>query len=186
LTRTASPKETTMTTINSFVKRHPLATFFTLTFGMAWGFSLFITLGGDPFTGGPAAMVLLLITLTPGLAALIVLAVSHDPEESRAFKRRLLTWRVSPTWYLAALMVGSAPWLIGAGIAAALGAQIGFRPEMVTATLPILVGSLGEELGWRNFALPQLLSLQRGGRQPDDWRRWAFGIYRPTSVSRSR
>jgi len=148
-----------MATINSFVKRHPLATFFTLAFGMAWGLQpIFIALGGDPFNGGPAAIVLLLITFTPGLAALIVLAVSHDPEESRAFKRRLLTWRVSPTWYLAALIVGSAPWLIGAGIAAGLGTQIGFRLEMVTATLPILVGSLGEELGWRNFALPRLLS----------------------------
>ena len=93
----------------SYITRHPVVTYFVLTFAISWGGFVFVVgPGGFPGTGsqfdallpfvasamlaGPAVAGLLLTVLTSGTAGL------------RELLSRLLRWRVGVHWYVAALL----------------------------------------------------------------------------------
>jgi membrane protease YdiL (CAAX protease family) len=110
-----------------------------------------------------------LIGYGPALGAVIVTGFAEGRPGLRRLAARIVRWRVGSIWWLAA----AAPLLV-AGLAAlallAIGgpaihlADIGhvhFLPPMGFAVLPLwlLTFGLGEETGWRGFALPRL---QRG------------------------
>jgi len=143
----------------SLAKRHPLALFFTLAFGIAWLVKPFALTDGDLTKISPiTAILLLLITLAPALATLIVLALRRDPEENRAVRQRLRAWHAQPRWYLVALGVHSATLLVAVGITTTLGAHHPFTPTAFALAPIVLLGAFGEELGWRGFVLPRLLA----------------------------
>jgi len=105
----------------------------------------------------------------PGLAAMLLVWRESGRAGVAALFRRLARWRVPPVWYLAALLLEPGRWLLALGIdrllgrdyalgsallADAFGAAAAFMvPVAVVFTLP---NALGEELGWRGFALPRL------------------------------
>ena len=112
-----------------------------------------------------AVLLWLMITLLP---AWIVWRTFSHRRGVRALLQTITAWRRPPIWYLVALLL---PLLISAaGIA--LIALLGQPPppfprlEPVSELLPLLVitfvttlfygGPLGEEVGWRGFALPRL------------------------------
>jgi uncharacterized protein len=112
-----------------------------------------------------AAALWLVVTLLP---AWIVWNIFSGGRGVRTLLRTLAAWRVPLIWYLAALLL---PMLISAaGIAllALLGQPLPRFPRTEPARdlLPLLVttfvatllygGPLGEEPGWRGFALPRL------------------------------
>ncbi len=112
-----------------------------------------------------AALFWLVITLLP---AWIVWSCFSRRHGVRALLRTLVAWRVAPRWYLVALLLPMG--ISGAGIVllALLGQPLPPFPrtEPVRELLPLLVitfvatmlygGPLGEEVGWRGFALPRL------------------------------
>lgn len=102
----------------------------------------------------------------PALAAITVTAVTGGGPEVRRLVGRLLRWRAGGAWWLAALsplVVGAAAILLvnashGSGIGPADLGSVAFLPALGAAALPLwlLTFGVGEETGWRGFALPRL------------------------------
>jgi membrane protease YdiL (CAAX protease family) len=152
------------------VRRRPLLAFFALCFGLTWGlgalFFLFperiVARFGPPRLGHP---LFTLAVFAPSLAALVVTARTQGWAGVRALVARLLRWRVAPGWYLTALF--GVPALVALaclveslarGGAPSLGAGRWWLlyPGLL-AHAAVDPGPLGEELGWRGFALPRLV-----------------------------
>jgi len=110
-----SHKEATMNKLTSFAKRHPLRTFFGLTFALSWAAMVpWLLAGGDDipwFTFGPMAAALVTAALTGGVAGLKVLL------------RRQVHWRVGLGWYAVALGLPIALELATVALNVAFGAQ---------------------------------------------------------------
>ncbi len=101
----------------------------------------------------------------PSVAALLVAAYAGGRVAVGRLVKSLAIWRVAARWYLVTLalppLVTAASLLVVDRGFATLG-QI--HPGAALANIPIAYalalpfGPLGEELGWRGFALPRLLS----------------------------
>ncbi len=100
----------------------------------------------------------------PSVAAVIVTARAGGRPALRQLFRAVTIWRVSAPWYLVTFLLP--PALTAASLAivdgglATLGrfnalAALAGAPMAYLMALPF--GPLGEELGWRGFALPRLL-----------------------------
>jgi hypothetical protein len=148
-----------MSQLSSVVKRHPLITFFVLTYAISWGF---LPIEAVRFmTGGPFIAALIVIPLTRGWVGL------------RELGSRMIRWRVRWYWYGAAIGLPLAVLLLTAGLNVALGAKTPSLAQFGSLTTVLLVfavrlvnpgdGALGEEPGWRGFALP---GLQGSGLSP--------------------
>lgn len=154
----------------SWVQTHPLRTYFLLAFAGSWLTLLPVLLGKDgfglfafPVPTMPVAI--LMPFLGPTLAALVITALSEGQAGVGRLLRRYQIWRVGWQWYL--LVLFGPPLLLLLGATALFGstpllALTQQWPRFFTdylANLPfilILGGPLGEEPGWRGFALPRL------------------------------
>jgi membrane protease YdiL (CAAX protease family) len=144
--------------IRTALGRDHLFAFFVLTFGISWAAWLPMALAG---LSGP--WIRILGTFGPTLAALIILAITEGMSGLREIGRRLLIWRVGLGWYLVIFLLTAIVILPAIGIHVLLGGtglewnDPGRWYLIVPAFLQILFLSvLGEEIGWRGFALPRL------------------------------
>jgi membrane protease YdiL (CAAX protease family) len=145
--------------LSSLVERHPLASFFVISYAISW--IVWSPLVGAGSTTGVRIIPLALGSLVPSAVAIALVRVLHGRAGVRQLFRRFRTWRVGLGWWLAVLLL---PLLtVGAvGLSILLG---GDSPD-VTVTVPgavilflffVFPGSAGgEEIGWRGFALPHL------------------------------
>src|SRR3712207_5376026 len=136
--------------------RHSVATFFALAYAISWPAWLLVASG---YGGGGASM--MVAQFGPALAGLATVLLTGS--SMRGFIRSLVRWRVASWWY--AVAVGLPAVLIGVqGVAFGLvgnpldlssvpGRLANFIP---TAVILVLIAGLGEEPGWRDFALPRL------------------------------
>jgi uncharacterized protein len=143
------------------VKQHPLLTFFVLTYAVAWMLWAPAVIFGDSMPGELGFVLVLLGSLVPSTVGIVLVAILYGMPGLRAFLRRLLMYRVGLGWYAAMLalpLIG----LLAVGLNMLLG---GDAPEMDTTIIGAFVflafsifpgSALGEELGWRGFALPSL------------------------------
>src|SRR5215217_3945341 len=136
----------------SVVKRHPIVTFFVLTYAIGWGLIPFWTFqAGSPF-----------------IAALIVILLTQSISGLKQLGLRLIRWRVRWYWYVVALGMPLAVVGLIVGLNVALGASTPSLVQFSSVSTILLVfgaklinpgdGPLGEEPGWRGFALPGLQS----------------------------
>jgi membrane protease YdiL (CAAX protease family) len=149
--------------------RHPLVAYTALAYGVSWGLvlpaGLAVRLGWAADDAALLGHLNSLAVYGPALAALLVTAATAGRAGVAQLLRRLVQWRVHLGWYL--LVLFGAPLVTLAGAGLVLGvvplrelAEGG--PMIVTRYLPlvltvVLVGTpLGEEPGWRGFALPRL------------------------------
>ena len=143
-----------------------------LAIGYSWGVGLPLygpRIGLDGLPVAPHHHYLL--AYGPLVAALIVTAVSRGADGVRGLLARVVKWRVRLLWYVAALFGPVVVYLmagVGVGFAtghwvdsAAFGRSAEFPglPLGVVWLVHILTFGIGEEIGWRGFALPRL---QRG------------------------
>jgi CAAX protease family protein len=141
----------------SLVKRHPIITFFFLTYAISWvGWPLYAAgVWPIPFLAtGPLIAALVVIPITQGLSGL------------RELGSRMIRWRVRWYWYVAAIGLPLAVLLLTVGLNVALGASapslagIGPLSTLLVVFAVRLInpgdGPMGEEPGWRGFALPGL------------------------------
>lgn len=133
----------------TIVKRQPLTTYFVLAYAFTW-----------------ALLPLLLVNLAlgvfgllmPAVAAIVVAGINEGKAGVKQLLRPLFIWRVHPVWYGVALGL---PILLSV-VALALSGLLGWPLQMETAAftpllITVFVLVVGEEIGWRGFALLRLL-----------------------------
>src|SRR5918993_105583 len=138
-----------MSSLLSAVKRHPIITFFVLTYAIAWGFVPFGSFGA----------------FAPLVAALIVIPMSQGVAGLKELGLRMIRWRVRWYWYAAAIGLPLAVHLAVVGVNFAAGSGLPSLTFTSLTTFPMVFairlanpadGPLGEHPGWNGVALPGL------------------------------
>src|SRR5215210_1320970 len=134
----------------SAIRRHPIITFFVLTYALSWW--------AVPFGG--------FIPAGPLIAALIVIPITQGLSGLKALGSRMIRWRVRWYWYALAIGLPLAVHLITVALNVGLGAPApslaqfsplsGLIVVFAVRLINPLDGPMGEEPGWRGFALPGL------------------------------
>jgi uncharacterized protein len=140
----------------SLMRKYPLPSFFTLTLGLTWIAFIPYYYSTDDipwFTFGPMVAGIAMASITEGFKGFKSLAAAT------------FRWKVNPIWYVAAIGVPFASQYLSVllnplfGSAAPVWSNIPPLAEILpmVALFAIFSGPLGEEIGWRGFALPRLL-----------------------------
>jgi uncharacterized protein len=167
-------------------KPYSLVVFFALAFGISWVVWIPTALGSYGVVPFQIDLTLsgLLGAFGPFFAALITTAIYEGRAGFSTLFKRLLTWRVGIQWYLFVLFWPAVLSLAETSIAIVLGSTVPdfsqppfvrlypLPPELLNTTsfvvfLPfvflqqMLIGSsMGEEPGWRGYALPRMQANQ--------------------------
>jgi uncharacterized protein len=152
-------------TMDKRLREHPLPVFFGLTFLLSW--LIWVPLALDHYSLLPGRLnpgiVLvgrLLGTFGPAVSAVLVSFVIGGRPVVKALLGQLKKWRVRWTWYAAAGLVFPILLFVVAGIyklmpgAGSLPVQPISAANLVVVAIILLLTVLGEEIGWRGFALP--------------------------------
>lgn len=154
-----------MTTIKSFIKKHPVLTYFVLTFAISWG-AILILVGpeGIPVSSDQAVMLGMAILLGPSIAGILLTGLTSGRVGFRQLLSRLLRWKVSARWYAVALL--TAPLTTAVVLLALSLFSTEFVPSVLTSDNKISLIMTGivaglmvgffEELGWTGFATPHM------------------------------
>src|SRR5215218_1794652 len=145
------------------MRRHPLVTFFLLVFILTW------VVWVPRASGAPLGVVGQAWTWIPAIAALLAAALTGGRGALRELGSRLVRWRVGWQWYVVVILGPAVFSLAVAGIYTLFGGSWAeAAPPAILAgpllLLPLflailtLTDGLGEELAWRGFALPRLLT----------------------------
>jgi hypothetical protein len=144
--------------------RHaPLTGYFALTFAWSWA-CWALSPAVKPQLPWLATLLMFAGSFGPSLAAVVVVASTRKWLGLRAWLGRCLRWRIGWAWWAFALLLPLAVMSIAAGLHIALGGAIATSPAsghllMTLVNLPLILllgGPLGEEFGWRGYALPVL------------------------------
>jgi uncharacterized protein len=165
-----------MTTIKAFLKRHPLLSYFALTFAITWG--LFVLAVGGPggipatkeeFTTLPLGAILAVL-VGPSVSGIVLTGLVYGREGFRDLLTRLRRWRVGARWYAVALL--TAPLLFTVVLIPLSLISPVFLPGIFASEAKVsfvlmgivvgLIVGIFEELGWTGFAVPTLLKLRYG------------------------
>jgi len=143
------------------VKRHPIITFFVLTYALSWTFEIPLVVQRDGIAGTQGLVLNILAANVPSVLAIVLTAMVFGRGALRKLLGRLLIWRVDPRWYLVVLgpaaLAGGMVTLnsFAGGPAMSLGMPL--LTAVIMLAFSIFPGSaLGEEIGWRGYALPRL------------------------------
>jgi membrane protease YdiL (CAAX protease family) len=121
--------------------------------------AVFGVLSGPPdkYMAGAA-----LAALSPMLAAVVAARREGGWSAVRTVFRGLRAWRVAPIWYVLALALPTLVFTVGrAAYALVPGSEGGawyYPPERPEHFAALVVIPLGEEIGWRGYALPRLIA----------------------------
>lgn len=142
------------------LRRQPLIGFYVMAFAFTWIWDVlaFEVWHLDPLSGGLAPGPF----LGPTLAAFVMTASIDGKRGVLRLLRRYVLWRVPIQWYVAVLL--GMPTLTLLSVLTLPGALSTFQtppPALVFDFVPLFFtifvfgGPLGEEPGWRGFALPR-------------------------------
>jgi len=154
-----------MTNIRAAIQKHPLLSFFILAYAISWILLIPFILSEWGVLHGDYRIAFIVKSFGPFAAALIVTGITEGKEGVSRLRERIRQWKAGWVWYLVILM--GIPALFIIGILIQPGAVAGFKgitPAVVVSYLVSFVivafggGPLGEEPGWRGFALPRLQS----------------------------
>lgn len=158
--RSQPPKEQSVLNI---AKRHPLATFVFLAYAISWILSIPFILAEWGVLQGDFRTAFIIKSFGPFLAAYLTTYLIEGKEGMARLRKRVRQWRAGWPWY--AFVFAGIPALFLAGIAVQPGALADFKgitPAIIVSYLVTFIavafggGPLGEEPGWRGFALPRL------------------------------
>jgi uncharacterized protein len=130
------------------MRRYPLIAFFVLAYALTWW--VYPLLRFNPLIG-------LLGLFGPALAAMIVTAITEGRPGVRVLLGRVALWRVPVPWYLVAIGLPAVLALLAASLSAWLGPAVLRVGQLTVLDFVLVVLVVGEELGWRGYALPKLL-----------------------------
>ncbi|MBV7327630.1 CPBP family intramembrane metalloprotease [Chloroflexi bacterium TSY] len=148
--------QNTGTQFFDWVKRHQTLVFVVLAYGLSWSiFIAHIILQVD-------SPIILLGVYGPSVAAIMLTGYLAGWQGVRKLLKRFAIWRVGLHWYVYLAVGFVLIELAGYGLYRLLGGPaLAIAVPTLTSILPvlffqILIPGLGEEFGWRGFALPRL------------------------------
>lgn len=156
-----------MSSIKAFITRHPLLTYYAVTFAISWGGMLLVIGGPRGLPGTPAHADRLMgiafsLMAGPSVAGLLLTGLVAKRAGVRDLFARLRRWRVDARWYAIALLTSP---LLATVAFVALSRRFSEFPMVTTdertslvlqAIAAALSAGLLEELGWTGFAVPRL------------------------------
>jgi membrane protease YdiL (CAAX protease family) len=180
-------------TIQAFIERHPVLTYFVLVFVISWGAGLLIVgPGGLPLSWERfeklGALLYIGILAGPFLAGILLTGLIDGRAGLRELLARLRRWRVGARWYALALL----PALVITATVLLLSLLLSvFRPAIIesndkTGIVMLCVGpsllfGFFEEIGWTGFAVPRLRSrhavMTTGLTVGLVWGAWHFPLF---------
>lgn len=151
-----------------FIKNHPLAAYFVLAYAGTWIALVPLVMDSIGLFALPDVLGIILFILSslsgPALAAFWVTGILEGKPGVKRLLRRTFQVRAGWQWYLFALFSFLSIWLAAYSVLY-MGAPLinlfsnpsillsFFLPSVI---LGLLIPSIGEEPGWRGFALPRL------------------------------
>ena len=147
--------------IRSLIHKHPVWSFFLLTYLISWS----AWLGGRLLN---LNILTFFFSYGPALAAILLSAALEGPSGLLELLRRVFRWRVGLRWYLAAFFIPLGGVLLAVYLSAATGLLQKGLPNWGAIAGPLslaifglaplgFVVLLGEEIGWRGYAQPKML-----------------------------
>jgi uncharacterized protein len=149
------------------MRQHPLFFFFLIAYAFSWVMSVpFILSQWNILPDSKFYQIFFIIkSFGPALAAYVMCRVTEGSSGSNNLKSRIKQWQVGWKWYVIILLGVPTAMLFGIiALPGALGSFQGFPPHFLLSYLIGFVviffggGPLGEEPGWRGFALPRMQS----------------------------
>jgi membrane protease YdiL (CAAX protease family) len=142
--------------IAALLRKYPLTAFFTLTLAVTW-------LAFIPYYHSTDSIPW--FTFGPMVAGITMAAVTGGFSQVKSLLAATFRWKVNPIWYVAAIGLPFVSQflsvLLNPLFGSALPAWGNIPPVMeiipMVALLLVFSGPIGEEIGWRGFALPRLL-----------------------------
>jgi hypothetical protein len=145
------------------IKDHQTVVFCLLTFAITWGLGACVIFFPEAFRAlfGELAgfhPLYILAVAAPTIAATMLTLAWEGRSGLRGLWASLTRWRFGFQWYAFALLVIPVMGWLTSQVAGADPKYDLSTPTLVAAALlNLLIGPLGEELGWRGYALPRLL-----------------------------
>ena len=146
--------------ISVFIKRHPVLTYFILTFAISWSGFILVVGGPSGFPGVPEQFETLLpfvawaMLAGPSVAGILLIGLVYGRAGFRELLSRLLRWRVGVRWYAVALL--PAPLLAVAVLFALSQTSMIFTTDdkagLVLSGIAAGLTTVFEEIGWTGFA----------------------------------
>ena len=143
-----------------------LVAFFALAYALSWSWAIPLAVAHQIVRRGEGWPTHYPLLLGPAIAAVVITAWTMGRPGVRDLLARVARWRVPLRWWLAAVSPAAFLGLALIAMAAAGKAlptvadfgQYSGTPAIGLAGVLVLiaVGALGEETGWRGYALPQL------------------------------
>ncbi len=130
------------------MRRHPLVAYFVLAYALTWW--IYPLLQISPLIG-------LAGLFGPALAGITMAAITDGRSGVTALLNRTVRWRVGLPWYAVALGLPAVVALVTTGLAVVFGVGILQLGQVSVLDFVLFVLVVGEEVGWRGYALPKLL-----------------------------
>jgi membrane protease YdiL (CAAX protease family) len=153
----------------SLLKRHPIMAYFILAYALSWAIELPLAASAHGWLQGSVPPALhYLASFGPMLSALIITAGTDGRQGMRQLLAGIVQWRVGLGWVLFATLSPVALFAIAAIVGYAtnrtwpdltLLGEVDYVPYLGIGgafMLWLLTFGVGEEIGWRGFALPRL------------------------------
>lgn len=157
-----SPTSTT-SAFDLWIKQNQILAFFILAYAISWVLSIPFILKEWGVLAGDYRLFFIIKSFGPYLAALILSYRLEGKEGLTRFRSKIRQYKVGTIWYLISLI--GIPALFILGVLVQPGTLAGFKGMQAAVLIQYLAsfvlvafggGPLGEEPGWRGFALPRL------------------------------
>jgi membrane protease YdiL (CAAX protease family) len=150
------------------ILRRPLAAYFVVAFALSWLVELALVASQRGWLARPVPFSLhYLASYGPAVAGILVTGLTVGKRGLSDLLGRVLKWRVGWGWILISTTSPAALFVLGLTIARIASGdwpdvrdlgQVNYLPYLGIGALPFwfLTYGLGEEIGWRGYALPRL------------------------------
>jgi uncharacterized protein len=162
--------------LKAWLRQSPLFGYFALTFAWSWACWALspVVKAQSPWF---ATLLMFAGSFGPSMAAFVVVSITRGRAGLRAWLSRCLQWRIGWAWLAFAFLLPLVVMSVAAGLHIALGGSIADSPAsghllmtVINLFLVLLLGGpMGEEFGWRGYALPAL-------QERHGWRLASLGL----------
>lgn len=154
--------------MSAWVKKHPLLAYFILAYAISWGVELPLIAVQQGWTDLPIPFAIhYLVAYGPMVASILVTWLSAGSDGLKELCGRVTKWRVGLRWILFAVLSPVAAFALAVPIVRLVSGtwpdlrllgQVNYMPYLGLGAplLWLATLGLGEEIGWRGFALPRL------------------------------